>query len=141
MKKLLATLLLTFAILTGSNLTFTNSAEAVEIQLNNQIGKTLHVAVLYYNETQGSWYNAFWYNVQPNSFRSLNFPNHNKSHVWIHAHNNERSWGSEKAWTVTTESNKYKVGKERCPDGSNRRQVAYDSYQIGQDGTVRVNFR
>lgn len=141
MKKLLSTLLLTLAIVTGANLSFTNSAEAVEIELNNQIGKTLHVAVLYFDETQNSWYNIFWYNVQPNSFRTLKFPNHSKPHVWIHAHNKDRSWGSEKSWTVVEEGNKYKVGKESCPAGTNRRNVAYNSYQIGQTGTVRVNFR
>lgn len=141
MKKLLSTLLVTLAMLTGAHLSFTSSAEAVEIELNNQIGKPLYVAVLYYNENQGSWINAFWYKVQPNSFRTLNFPNHNKPHVWIHAHNSDRSWGNQKAWTVTNESNKYQVGRENCPAGTNRRQVAYNSYQIGQTGTVRVNYR
>lgn len=141
MKKLLSTLLLTLAIFTGANMTFTNSAEAIEIELNNQIGKTLHVAVVYFNENEGSWINSFWFNVQPNSFRTLKFPYHIKPHVWIHAHNSDRSWGAQKAWMVTSETNKYLVGKEPCPAGTNRRQVAYDSYQIGQKGTVRVNFR
>lgn len=140
MKKILATLLLTLTMFTGMNLCFNNSAEAVEIEINNQIGKIIHVAVLTRNEQEDSWYVRFWYNVQPNSFRTLNFPTHDRGHVWIHAHNSERSWGSQKAWTVTSESHSYKL-QDGCPEGSNRRQVAFDSYQVGQNGVVRVNYR
>lgn len=140
MKKFLSTLWLTLAMVIGTNICFVNSAAAVDIQINNQIGKKLYVAVLTHNENSDSWFVRFWYSVPANSFRTLSFPTHNKGHVWIHAHNSDRSWGSEKAWTVVSESNSYKL-KDGCPAGSNRRQVAFDSYNIGQDGVVRVNYR
>lgn len=140
MKKLLSTLLLTLTITTGMNIAFVNSATAADIEINNQIGKKLYVAVLTHNENTNSWYVRFWYSVPPNSFRTLKFPTHNKGHFWIHAHNADRSWGSQKAWTVVSESHSYKL-QEGCPAGSNRRQVAFNSYNIGQDGTVRVNYR
>lgn len=140
MKKLLSSLLLAFAMCVGMSLGFTNSAEAVQIELNNQIGKKLNVAVLHYDEREEAWMVDFWYNVQPNAFRTLNFPYHTKGHVWIHAHNTDRSWGTEKAWTVVSERNVYKL-KDGCPAGTNRRQVAFNSYQIGQNGVVRVNYR
>lgn len=140
MKKFLSTLLLTLAIMTGMNIAFVNSASAADIEINNQIGKKLYVAVLTHNENTNSWYVRFWYSVQPNSFRTLHFPTHNKGHFWIHAHNEDRSWGSQKAWTVVSEFHSYKL-QDGCPAGSNRRQVAFNSYNIGQDGTVRVNYR
>lgn len=140
MKKLLSTLLLTFAIAAGMNIGCVNSAAAADIEINNQIGKPLYVAVLTHNENTDSWYVRFWYSVPANSFRTLKFPTHNRGHFWIHAHNADRSWGSQKAWTVVSESHSYKL-QSGCPEGSNRRQVAFDSYNIGQNGTVRVNYR
>lgn len=140
MKKLLSTLLLSFAMIASMNFGIVNSAEAADIEINNQIGKTLYVAVLTHNENNNSWYVRFWYSVPANSFRTLHFPTHNKPHFWIHAHNSDRSWGSQKAWTVVSESKTYKLN-DGCPAGSNRRQVAFNSYNIGQDGTVRVNYR
>ena len=140
MKKFLSTLLLTLAMVTSMNISFISSAEAADIEINNQIGKNLSVAVLTHNENTDSWYVRFWYNVPANSFRTLHFPTHNRGHLWIHAHNADRSWGEQKAWTVVNESHSYKLN-DGCPAGTNRRQVAFNSYNIGQNGTVRVNFR
>lgn len=140
MKKYFAKLMLSCAVMVGMSVCFTNSANAADIEINNQIGKKLSVAVLAHDENDDSWFVHFWYTVQPNSFRRISFPKHNRGHFWIHAHNSDRSWGSQKAWTVINEAATYRL-QDGCPSGTNRRQVAFNSYNINQNGIVRVNYR
>lgn len=140
MKKFLASIFAAAALTFGFSAFAPNTAEAVDIEINNQLGKKTIVSVVYFDEEQDSWIVKGWWQVQPNSFRTLKFPTHNRNHIWIHYHNEDRSWGNQKAWTVISDPFEYRL-QEGCPEGRNRRQIAYNSYQIGQPGTVRINVK
>jgi len=136
MNKFFSAMFLACMMIFGTALT-PSSTEAATLEINNQIGKPLYVSVIFHNEGEG-WVNKGWWQVPANSFKSLNFPKHAKSQIWVHMHNADRSWGNGKAWTVIGEGFRYVVGKEQCPQGPRRRQVIYNAYDINQYGTVRV---
>jgi len=138
MKKFFMSMLLGCALMCGQLFVNNTQAEAANVEINNQIGKPLSVAIIYYDEEINSWINKGWWVVPANSFKTLTFERHNKGHFWVHMHNKDRSWGSTQAWTVVNNAFWYEVGKTPCPQGTNRRQVAYNRYAIGQNGSVRV---
>ena len=141
MKKFLLVFAMASLMLIGKGICSPQQADAMTLEINNQIGTKLSVAVIFHDEDRGSWICKGWWSVPANSFKTINFPRHAKSKIWVHMHNKFRSWGSEKAWSVINEKFDYRVGKESCPDGTNRRQVAFDSFDIGQDGVVRLTAR
>lgn len=140
MKKLLMLVLFVGMLFSGLEIFSPSKAEAVDVNVNNQIGKKLAVAVVYFDENVGEWLCQGWWTVQPNSFKSISFPRHNKSNIYVHMHNASRSWGSGRAWTVTSNAFKYVI-KNGCPAGNNRRKVAFNKYAVGQSGTIRLNVR
>ncbi len=141
MKRFLFVFVMASMMLIGNAFFSSQQANAMKLEVNNQIGTPLSVSIIFHDEDRNAWVCKGWWKVPANSFKTLNFPNHAKSKIWVHMHNKFRSWGSKKAWTVTNEAFEYEVGKESCPDGTNRRQVAFDSFEIGQNGVVRVTAR
>lgn len=115
----------------------------MNLEVNNPIGKPLMVSVVHFSEPENSWVVQGWWRVESNSFKTIKFPNHARSKIWVHMHNSDRSWGSQRAWTVIGEKFRYRVGGSNpgCPSGSNRRQVAFNGYDIGQTGVVRLSTR
>ena len=138
MKQKLLTILLMSVMTCVSFFMSPEQAEAVQVKINNHLGKTLTVAVVHFDESLNAWVCQGWWNVAGGSFRSLNFPKHARSSVYVHMYNSDYSWGDDKVWTVRHEPFRYVIGKG-CPAGTNRRQVAFDRYEIGQDGTVHIS--
>lgn len=137
MKSVIRSFILAAFLFTALALTSSLPASAADVEINNKIGKSLKVAIMHFEEDSKRWYCEGWWIVPANSFKTIHFPKHSKPHFWVHMHNADRSWGDEKAWTVVDDRFRYPLGKQ-FPRGSNRRQVAFDSHNIGQDGKVRV---
>lgn len=115
-------------------------AEAVNINLRNPYSDTLWTAIVYFEDSSNKWVTRGWYRVDPNSTRNLNFSGSTKKNsVYIHAYTREASWGGSGLdpikRTVIKESFKYYDG-EKCPPGSNRRQVSIDRWYVETDGVV-----
>lgn len=116
------------------------SAEAVNIRLENPYSQTMWTAIIYYEDAAAKWVTRGWYKVEPHSTRNLNFSNSTKRNsVYIHAYTSEASWGGEGEnavkRTVIKESFKYYDG-QKCPPGNNRRQVSFDRWYVENNGVV-----
>ena len=115
---------------------FQNSTEAVTIKVENVHAKTLSVAVVYYEEKEGNWKTVGWYNVSPNSVRTLTFPSGNNRNVSLHSYMGEKKWGKgDVTRTVIASAFSYYQG-ESCPEGKNRRVVKFTNYKANDNGQV-----
>ncbi len=138
-KQLFSVFLSVFLFLSIFTFALSNRAEAFTLQVTNPYRQTLTVALFYIENSTNRWFVQGWYNVSPNSTRTLNFNNSTRGKtIWIHAYTSEASWGSEKKYTVIVKAFKYFAG-ETAPNGEGRRQVGFDKYYIENNGYVYYN--
>lgn len=115
-------------------------AEAVDIQMTNPYSHTMWAAVVFFDDAVDKWATKGWFKIEPHSTRYLEFSSSTmRDFVYIHAHTSEASWGDSGEdsirRTVIKEGFRYYDG-EKCPAGSNRRQVKFDKWYVENDGVV-----
>lgn len=139
MKKSLSKMVLGLFIMAAVSLSFSPQAEAINVQLKNSSPHKLWAAIVYFEDSANKWVTRGWYAVDPKSTRNLNFSGSTKKNsVYIHAHTSEATWGGSGESvkrTVIKEAFKYYDG-EKCPAGSNRRQVSFDRWYMENNGAV-----
>ena len=113
-----------------------NTTEAVSLKIENVHNNPLSVAVIYYDDSNGKWRVRGWYNVDPNSVRTIDFQTGNYGYIYLHSFMGNTKWGDGEATkTVINQAFSYFDG-ERCPDGPNRRDVGFTGYKANSQNQV-----
>lgn len=114
---------------------FAGVAEAVRINVTNVHKQQMSVAIVHFAPGAGKWRTIGWYNVTPNSTRTINFDTGNTNVIYLHAYTGNTSWGKgDITRTVIKESFNYLDGQS-CKQGTNRRTVKFTKYTM-QGGVV-----
>lgn len=130
-KVLIGLLMLTMVFIAGPQ-----QAQAYTLEVYNPNAEQLSFALVDYNDEYSSWKVKGWYNVSPNSTRTLEFSSSTRGNsVYIYAYTSKYSWsganysGSIKR-TVVGKAFGYYIPQEECPEGPNRRQVSFRKWPL-----------
>ena len=101
-------------------------AFALELRVRNDFNNRMVFAVVHFDAQAQKWRTRGWWNVDPHSERTMNFPG---SDIYIHAQlsGTTMTWGDEITRTVIGNAFSYFDG-EVCPEGRNRREVKFTKY-------------
>lgn len=114
-------------------------AEAFTLDVYNPYSETLTCALVYYNDEYETWKVKGWYNVSPNSTRTLEFSSSTRgSFIYIYAYTANASWtGAGYSGSITRTVNskvfEYYTPQEQCPAGPNRRSESFRKFLL-EDG-------
>ena len=114
-------------------------AKAAVVEVNNNTDEILHLAIVWHFDEDGNWYSQGWWNVEANSLRTLNFPNHKKGEIWVHGYTASTTYGEDRGFWVHDEAFLYPT-KGTLTKGTKDRLAGFSRYELTEDGEVKIDF-
>ena len=109
-------------------------ALALELRIQNDFSNKLSTAVVFYDDASAEWKTKGWYIVDAKSSKTFRFST-SKADIYLYSQlqNSNITWGSgDVTRTIISETFEYRDGN-RCPDGSNRRNVGFTKYTAAKN--------